>query len=348
MATASVYVVDVLGLVSDPIDVAVVAPAELALDENCDLADGFSACVEGTLCIPSSEEETVGTCETVFPPVLVDGVSAYNAAQNTIGITVNGTDATADGADVNGFEVSFFDAEGTDLLGQSIGLGMEITVDEVDMSSFSAMFSGSWVDPEEMIESPTTVDVTAFDALGLASNTLTLTVGMPNMVNEGDACDTYGALNACSEGYVCVETCTLEENIDYSCPAEWTVSTLEIGSNMGDNSASAIVSEGGSCGGGGPSDVHSFTAATAGTYHFIARGAEGVDMLIYARSYCGSYIPSFELACNDDYEGLNSGVEVELAEGETTYLFIDSWNAQSGGSYTVTAGNGALPEVQEE
>ena len=71
-------------------------------------------------------------------------------------------------------------------------------------------------------------------------------------------------------------------------------------------------------------------------------------MLIYARSYCSSFIPNFEQSCNDDYIELDSGVEVELAEGETTYLFIDSYAAQSPGAYTVTATSGSLPEVAEE
>ena len=114
----------------------------------------------------------------------------------------------------------------------------------------------------------------------------------------------------------------------------------------------STITGGGSCGGGGPSDVYSFTAATAGTYHFTAfaemEDSMEVDMLIFVRSFCGQFLADYELACNDDYSGLNSGVEVELTEGETVYLFVDSFNGGGTGAYNVTAASGALPAVEEE
>jgi hypothetical protein len=348
ITSASVYVSDALNLVSDQVTVEVAAPVEIAIGEACDLIDGFSACAEGSLCIPESEEASTGTCSEVFPPVLTEGVAGYNADLNNVGFVVNGTDATPEGADIDGFEVTFLDEAGTDLLGQSISLGLDVIVDEVDPSIFTATFSGGWVEPDQMVGAPVTISVTAFDALGLASDPIMLTVETPTAVEADASCDAYGALNVCGEGYVCIETCTLTENIDYTCPEDWTVTEIALDTPlMGDNSASTIMGES-SCGGGGPSDVYSFTAATAGTYHFTAISAdEMVDMLIYARSYCGSFTPSFELACNDDYVDYNSGLEVELAEGDTMYLFIDSYLGGNGGTYEVTATSGSLPEVEE-
>ena len=162
-------------------------------------------------------------------------------------------------------------------------------------------------------------------------------------MNEGNACDINSALNVCGEGLICVETCTSSESLDNSCPADWTVTPLEVSSPVnGDNSASMITSDSSSCGGGGLSDVYSFTAASAGTYNFTAFSeAEGVDMLIYARSYCSAFVPSLELACNDDidFEAMdyNSSFDLMLAEGETAYLFVDSYAGQSVGSYTLEA-----------
>jgi hypothetical protein len=343
ITSVQVYVTDALGLSSEMLEVMVGEPSQIEVDGACDLADGFSECGEGTQCIPESEEVSTGTCQTVFPPVIEMGVAAYNAEANTVGFTVSGTDLTAMGADVDGVEVTFLDANGEDLLGQPVALAVDIVVDEMDMSKFTATFSGSWVDPAEMIAGPTTISVVASDALGLTSEAFSIEVGTPVMANEGDACDTYGALSVCGEGFICVETCTSSESLDNSCPMDWTVTALELDTaTMGDNSASMITADGGSCGGGGASDVYSFTAATAGTYSFTANGdADTVDMLIYARSYCSSYIPSLELACNDDIDtenmNYNSSIDVELAEGETTYLFIDSYAAQSTGAYTVTA-----------
>ena len=343
ITSVQVYVVDALGLSSEVIEVMVAEPTQLEADAACDLIDGFSECTEGTQCIPESEEVSTGVCQTVFPPVVESGVAAYNAEANTVGFTVSGTDLTPMGADVSGVEVNFLDANGEDLLGQPVALGVEVVVDEMDSSKFTVSFSGAWVDPAEMIAAPTTLSIVVTDELGLGSEVYTLEVGTPAMVNEGDACDTYGALNVCGEGFTCVETCTSSENLDNSCPMDWTVTALELdAATTGDNSASAITADGGSCGGGGLSDVYSFTAASAGTYNFTATGnGDTVDMLIYARSYCSTYIPSLELACNDDIdtEGMNynSSIDVELAEGETTYLFVDSYAAQSVGPYTVTA-----------
>jgi hypothetical protein len=350
LTNASVYVIDALGLMSEMVDVEVGAPMDIEAEGACDLTDGFNACAEGTLCITPTEEDSVGVCQVVFAPVLTDGVASFNAEANSVGFTVNGTDATAEGADVVGFEATFLDANGEDILMQSIQLTPEIVIDESDMTKFSSTFSSPWVDASEMAANPATIVVIAFDALGLNSEPLTLEVGTPVAVGEGVTCDTYGALSTCGEGFLCIETCTNEMNVDNSCPAEWTVTPVEVGMTVsGDNSASMVTSDGGTCGGAGPVDVYSFTAATAGTYHFTATGtAEGIDMLIYARSYCSSFIPTFELACNDDNIDLHSGIELELAEGETAYIFVDSYNGTGAGAYDFVAAEGNLPVAPEE
>ena len=341
ITSAEVYVVDALGLSSELLSVMVAAPTQLEADAVCDLSDGFSECAGGTQCIPDSEEVSTGVCTTVFPPVVETGVAAYNAAENTIGFTVSGTDLTEMGADVSGVEVTFLDANGGDLLGQAVALNVDIVIDEMDSSKYSATFSGAWVDPADMVAAPTTLSLIVTDDLGLTSDVFTLEVGTPVMVNDGDACDINSALNVCGEDFICVETCTTSDSLDNSCPADWTVTPLELASPVnGDNSASMITSDSSSCGGGGPADVYSFTAASAGSYSFTAFSeAEGVDMLIYARSFCSTYVPSLELACNDDidFEAMdyNSSFDLTLAEGETAYLFVDSYAGQSVGSYTL-------------
>jgi hypothetical protein len=345
LSAVSVYVVDSFGLASEPVVVEIEAPMINALGEACDLADGFTDCATGTLCLPP-EGESVGVCEEVFAPTLTDGFAAYNAEANTFGITVNGSDLTPEGADVAGFEVTFFDEAGEDILGQSIQLRLTVVIDEADPSLFSASFSGDWLDPSEMANALALVEILAYDALNLDSAPINLEVGVPVQVEAGAACDVESALNVCPVDYLCFDTCVLENEVDYSCPADWTVGELFLDAEVtGDNSASTIAGES-SCGGGGPSDVYSFTAETAGTYHFIATGAEMVDMLIYARSYCSAFLPNYELACNDDYVMLNSGVEVELTEGQTIYLFIDSFRGGNAGAYSLVASSGSLPPIE--
>ena len=68
-------------------------------------------------------------------------------------------------------------------------------------------------------------------------------------------------------------------------------------------------------------------------------------MLIYVRSYCSEFVANYELACNDDYIGLNSGAEVTVEEGQTVYLFVDSFLGERPGPYSVVASSGALPEA---
>jgi hypothetical protein len=159
---------------------------------------------------------------------------------------------------------------------------------------------------------------------------------------EGEACDELAALAMCAEGSFCVnEACVAEANLVTECPAEYTVGTLTTAmSVMGDNSTSEITG-GGTCGGGGPADVYSFTAETAGAYTFSANTDSGeVDMLMFVRSHCGYAGGSFELACNDDVDpdnmNYNSAVEVTLEAGQTVYVFVDSYNGGFAGTYELS------------
>ena len=107
-----------------------------------------------------------------------------------------------------------------------------------------------------------------------------------------------------------------------------------------------------SCGGGGPVDILSFTAAEAGTYafYFVATSDEptGVDPLLYARRYCALDHPDSELACSDDWNGLLSGIEVELEANEEIFLYVDSYNGGAPGEYQLVGTQGPLMSLEEE
>jgi hypothetical protein len=101
------------------------------------------------------------------------------------------------------------------------------------------------------------------------------------------------------------------------------------------NNANAPVSSGGSCGGGGPARVYSFTAPGAGTYNFTTGSlGQRVDTVLYLRSFC--QLPAYELGCNDDFITAASRVSVALEEDETIYVFVDSLEGAATGSYKLT------------
>lgn len=106
----------------------------------------------------------------------------------------------------------------------------------------------------------------------------------------------------------------------------------------GDNSAGALHG-GGSCGGGGPSEAFTFTAPAAGTYRVAtSQLAARANTVVYVRPFC--QLPAYEIACNDDAGSAASMVDVELAGGETVYIFVDSFidpeGRQATGRYTLT------------
>ena len=169
----------------------------------------------------------------------------------------------------------------------------------------------------------------------------------PVVLALGDSCDPLDILNTCPEQSACINTCIPNDQVPFACPEEWSVGTLTIDTPaMGDLRTSTIMGRS-TCGGGGLSDVYHFITPQAGTYHFIVRGEntpeEDADTLLYIRSHCGESDPQFELACNDDYEGWDSGLEVTLAAQEEVYLFVDSFGGHSPTPYTLTARLGSFP-----
>ena len=122
------------------------------------------------------------------------------------------------------------------------------------------------------------------------------------------------------------------------CNSMWALSELLLDSPISsDNSISQQIFDGeSSCGGGGPIDIYQFTAPYAGSFDVSARAqTSGVDLLMYARNTCSML--GAELACNDDYNGTrNSAFTLTLDQGQSVYVFVDSFRVSSGGSYTIS------------
>ena len=61
---------------------------------------------------------------------------------------------------------------------------------------------------------------------------------------------------------------------------------------------------------------------------------EGDDPLLYIRRGCDD--PAAEVACNDDYEGTNSAVYLNVSAGETYYLFADVFSEDDVAPFVLT------------
>jgi len=192
-------------------------------------------------------------------------------------------------------------------------------------------------------------DVAVADLTGKASETLQLVV-TPTAVSEvGGACDPISALGICPDGEGCAESANAETlwacaPLVAACPEAW--GAVDMNANAQGNAfvysgtnAEAVNHGSGSCGGGGPNTAHRFAAPAAGRYTATISGIqEGDDTLLFARSYCGFVSTANELACNDDIEqgNLASEVTVELAEGAEAFFFVDGYNGEFAGAYTLT------------
>jgi len=84
----------------------------------------------------------------------------------------------------------------------------------------------------------------------------------------------------------------------------------------------------GSCGGNGPEIFYSFTATEAGSYTFDTFGT-GFDTVLYVMdAICGGN----ELGCDDDEQGVQSQVIVDLAADQTVVIGVDGFGGGNAGN----------------
>ncbi len=94
----------------------------------------------------------------------------------------------------------------------------------------------------------------------------------------------------------------------------------------------------GSCGGGGAEEVYTFSIAGDSPICLSAQGV-GVDPVLYVRTDCEE--PESEVACNDDYIGLDAALSLNAEADVTYYLYVDSYNGS--GEYTLDMSVGECP-----
>ena len=129
----------------------------------------------------------------------------------------------------------------------------------------------------------TNVKVTVIDEKGQQSAPFNaVAAAMTVEVAAGEACD--GVSRGCTMGYVCSERVCVDESTLTMCPADWTVTAIELAMDgsatvMGNNSEVMNEYRVGSCGGGGATEVYSFVANAAGTYVVTLDGAAATKRL---------------------------------------------------------------------
>ncbi len=116
----------------------------------------------------------------------------------------------------------------------------------------------------------------------------------------------------------------------------------QLGQALVHGSLAAHGQESGSCGGDGAWDVGlAWTAPAAGRYAFTTRGS-ALDSVLYVREN-GCDGP--ELTCNDDSGDATSAVALELQAGQRVTLFVDAFDAQSSGDFSLGVALAECPNV---
>jgi hypothetical protein len=166
----------------------------------------------------------------------------------------------------------------------------------------------------------------------------------PVAVELGARCDPFQVLSHCVDGALCdvlsgvvrdSPTCSVPAE---TCPFDYPVlEGVYEGSNakLPDETAASCTWSRGAL---GMEQGHVFTAPSAGTYRFVAESiTEHAATTLFARRYCEYAHAASELGCAHESEHGDGPLvlQVPLLEGETTYVFVESWWA-NGGDYVLS------------
>jgi len=171
-----------------------------------------------------------------------------------------------------------------------------------------------------------------------------------DVVEQGETCDgsDLGGESCVSQGnpgggnLVCLGNCSGYDDAACACFDEdlgtSTGPAVTSGDTTGDDNDLAA-----SCGGAdGPDRVIEFTSTGAGTYTFDTFGA-GFDTKIALFSDCAS-----ELACNDDFGGLQSQLQLDMGASQTVLVVVDGYSGGSGPWVLSIAAPGAAFPCQDQ
>jgi hypothetical protein len=348
-ATAEIRPIDATDRMGEWVTVELQAPADsIAMGEACSTVDAMGACAEGSACFIADEAD-YPVCNAATKPTVSDLQVVLSAVEgdNGVALLLRGLDPEAD---VRSLRVVLFNGEEAVIGGEADGgpFTANAILEFGDAGTYTALFAGFL--PED-IPVITSARVSAVDASGLESDPITADVqDASELLESGAICHPSGLMGPCDEAEACVpppEGIPRCGEVVNECPAEWTV--IELADHAADgmwvyegDSTESENHGAGTCGGGGPSDVLAFVAPAAGAYNAVIDAPAG-DTLMYARTACGvGGLADYELACNDDFNDLLSGISFELEADETAYIFVDGFQGGFAGPYTLTVSAGAL------
>jgi hypothetical protein len=169
-------------------------------------------------------------------------------------------------------------------------------------------------------------------------------VAAPVVVEQAARCDPFEVVNRCEEGTLCdvasgvvrdSPTCSVPAA---TCPLQLPVlESVYMGSNADapdDTLASCTWSRGNL----GREQGHVFSPPSSGTYRFTAESiSEHAATTLFVRRYCEYAHAASERGCTHEreHDGGPLVLDVPLLQGETSYVFVESWWA-NGGDYVLS------------
>ena len=317
---------------------ALTARARFILPDGaaCDPAAFANRCEDGFGCIEADGEST---CRELQPPEITGG-RVLLADDDLLRFVVDTLDGDADvvgmsallfdntGAIIDVFGDGMFESVQVPLIADPFGVPHPQLVGELRFAAAPTVFSA---------------EVVVYDAQGQVTVPFLYHVDAIPVVDQGGACDIEGIFDRCTDGNACQNvgfgpicapvpgyTCDGPVPLNLAAAIDGNLYTYN-GNNRRNDSALQ-----GSCGGAGREVYHAFVSPEhAALTISTARPETTFDTVLYAIADCAALgDPGNERACNDDFEGTPSRIELrEVQQGETVLLVVDGYGSDSVGEY---------------
>ncbi len=363
---------DRLGLWSEVIEADVNRPVEAEAEAVCDPGGAFDLCVEGYACLDRDEDEAY-SCSVTTAPILSKGDAYINLELGAIGAEIRGRDAEGDArfmiltplnamgmaiGPTEGFFLRFTHSTGGNEFEAYSGFNFPSSCGAqrfnecmTETGGNGELCSGEANAASEECQGAmpaiARVEVKVGDQVELLSEPLSLELAPTPEVEVGASCDLSQGTAICPGETICanygeVEEAPLCQAAQQICPASWEL--IDMNSHLrgrdwsyrGDSTGQPNHGGNGSCGGGGPNMVHSFTPPSSGRYEIkIQDVPPGGDTLLFVRNHCALAQREYEEGCNDDDAGLLSGLSLDLSADEPIFIFVDGYNGGFAAPYTL-------------
>ncbi len=321
----------------------------LKLDSSC-IVRLCAVCALAISCSGGSTTLAVQPDAAAPTAPRIDRLTAAAGEDRTIGVTFEGRTAGAPPVTIS---LTLLDGAGVVMSDREYSLGAQArphrgqTVSHVSyVETDGAAFSGFLgLQDLDMATTPAAVRVAVMDSTRTWGDAVEAPVTAPvrALLAVGDTCDYFETLNVCPDGAFCESPDGTFERMTCQQPSATCPTALPVleGVYQGSNLDSPDATEA-SCtqsrGNLGREQGHTFTAPRAGRFRFTAESAGNYALTLFVRRYCHlARAGDSELACaheNDD-PAFPPTLELDLASGQTVYVFVEAWWA-NGGDYVLS------------